>query len=217
MLRGERLVRAAGFDERRVAVLIAEVELAVAIDRRGGEFAADPLAPHDFARGSVDRRGDAVVAEHVDQAVDQNRRGRLGDVLRESPDDVRIRDVALAVGSHGPQLRMHQTGDQVRDAVLIERPRRDRPIVEVDAPDFLAGRRLVAEGRLGAAAQQLLLAVRTGHQERRAMRLPHVAIFGELAGRVFIVPRDVAIGLPNRLAGRLVEGGQDTADRLRRT
>ena len=104
---------AAGFDDGGFAVLVAEVDAAVGVDRRGGVLAADAFFPDDVAGGGVDAVDDAVVADHVDQAVDQERRGGFGDAGLESPENV-----SVSVTSPVPSVRTAHSSGCIRPVTM---------------------------------------------------------------------------------------------------
>src|SRR5262245_1097676 len=100
------------------------------------------MRPDGLTRGGIGAGGDAFIADHVDQPVDQDRRSCLGDALLDSPlNVVGFGDVARAVDADGPQFGPHQAGDEVSCAVLIERPGSDGPVVVVDTPYLFTGAR----------------------------------------------------------------------------
>ena len=66
--------------------MTAIIKVPIRQDGRGGELAIEPLrGVVRLARGSIEARGQSIVADHVDQArVEQQRRPR-GHALRRLP------------------------------------------------------------------------------------------------------------------------------------
>jgi hypothetical protein len=69
---GQFLELATRFDDRRLAILIAEIDAAVCVDWRRGDCAADAFFPNVLACLRIDAIDDAIVSYRVDEAVDQN-------------------------------------------------------------------------------------------------------------------------------------------------
>ena len=82
--------------------------------------------------------------------------------------------------------------------------RRGRKVGILHLPEFTAGARVIAVGRLGAAAEHLGLAG-NGDDQRRAVGLAQIPFLRHLARHVLVVPRRRAIRFPDRLAGLFVE------------
>ena len=71
----------------------------------------------------------------------------------------------------------------------------------------MPGPRVVAIGRLGAAAEQQRLP-RGGDDQRRAVGLAQIPVSRQLARHLFVVPGNGTVGLPDGLAGQFVEGNE---------
>jgi hypothetical protein len=74
----------------------------------------------------------------------------------------------------------------------------------MDSPEFFAGKRIVAVGRLGAGAKDLGLPVPI-NDEGRAVRLAQVSIAGHLPWHVGVIPFNGAVGFPDGGAGLFVQ------------
>ena len=96
--------------------------LAVGIDRRGGEIAAEAVLPEGRAFDCIEAGGDAAVADHEDSIAEQDRRGARGDRLVEFPSDLAIGHIAAAAGMHGEQLPAAGGRGAIDQAVAEERP-----------------------------------------------------------------------------------------------
>src|SRR5206468_11429982 len=105
-------------DDRRIAVLATEIDLAVGVERRSAEFAAEALVPQLFAGLGVDAACDArAIVDVENQIIDEELGRPAADRLPRSPNDVRWRDVPFAVGPHGEQIGFAKTGIEVEQTV----------------------------------------------------------------------------------------------------
>ena len=128
--------------------------------------------------------------------------GVSGAPRRERPRDVGLRHIAGPIGPDGDQRRLLKAGRDVDQPVAVDRPRHVREAVGVaDAPDLLAGRRIVGGRAIRADAHDLIALADADHERRR----------------VGLIARLAAIGLPPDLAGALVERDDETRRRARRS
>jgi len=102
---------------------------------------------------------------------------------------------------------------EVNDAIVVDWPRGNGKVIKLDPPDFFSRSRIIAKRGFRAAAHKLPLTSRRFDHEWCAVSLAMIAVeqslglFGAFAGDILIVPRDFAIGSPNRFAGSFVERG----------
>jgi len=93
---------AAGRDDGRHRIAVEAVDSSVGVKQRGGIAAVDPGPPDLGAGAGVDRIGDSLVVDQVQQVADQQERGLARHAAADGPRDMSVRDIALAIRPHGP-------------------------------------------------------------------------------------------------------------------
>ena len=126
----QSLELAARFENRGLAVLITKIEAPIGVDG-GGDFNAMRYA---------------VVTDHVNESVDKNGRCRFWHSFFDSPQNaIRFSEITLGIGLNCPQLGVRDSGDDISNAILVERTRGDRKIIHLSAPAFVPCTRVVSE------------------------------------------------------------------------
>src|SRR6185436_19355440 len=89
----------------------------------------------------------------------------------DRPGEMTARHVASTVGTHGDERRSLKPGRDVHETLSEHRTRNvGEAIAVADAPDLLAGQRLVCRGTIGPDRHELIL-LADGDDERRRVRL----------------------------------------------
>src|ERR1041385_2158476 len=153
-----------------LTLFVAEVEPALGTDRRRGIIpgAGETFAPDFLAGLRVEARGDAsILVEHEEQPPHEHRRRAVRDVACRLPHDVRVGHDAAAAGLDRPHLALGEAGVREDQPVTIYRPYSAGVVLALlDAPEFLAGRGVVAIRRFRARADQQRLSLVLDHQWR---------------------------------------------------
>src|ERR1051325_1257652 len=140
------------FEDGALTLFVAEVEPALGADRRRRIIpgAGETFAPDFLASLRVEAGGDAsVLIEHEEQLAHEHWRRAVRHVARRLPHDVRVGDDAAAAGFDRPHLALGEAGVCEDQPEAIYGPHGAGVVLALlYPPEFLAGRGVVAIGRL---------------------------------------------------------------------